>query len=158
MNLFPATDLRLLHHVWSLMVEQDKVKIVFSAGGVFDEVGWVRLMTGRNRYGLCAFKDDQLVLTSWLTDFGAVGTAYVHFCGFGATRAVLEGGKAAMSYYEKLPGLKVMMGLTPSWNRPAVKFSEAMGMTRLCTIPKILPRRYSLDRDDGILTTRLMEV
>ena len=160
-----SANLDVLSYAWSLMKEQGKARVVFSAGGVADEVDWVRHMTGKNRYGLLLFVNKDLAFVSWLTEFGAIGTAYAHFCGFKkgdnfTEEDILECGKAAIAYYEKLPGLKVLMGLTPRWNRAAIAFAEKLGMERLCVIPKVLPSAYrkNRSRDDGVLSTRSMEV
>jgi len=90
---------------------------------------------------------------AWLNGFSG-GLAFAHFCGLRAARGrSVQVGLLALQYWmTAFVWLRVILGITPSNNRMAVRFVQKIGFTPLGEIPGVLYDAYNAERVSAVLS------
>jgi hypothetical protein len=122
-------------------------------------IGWCK--SGKQLLHTIWNDKEQIESIAWLTDIG-VNSAWGHHavfpCSWGGGKSVcvmLESFKYWFGFKTNEGGtmFDVILGLTPSYNRLAVKFLKRVGMTVLGEIPKIRSiEGRNVDRDGAVIS------
>lgn len=124
------------------MVEEGAYQRVFYDGTIAPEK-FVETMQKPSNVVVFFFDHFEPLGLAWLNGLNG-STAFAHFCGLKSARGrSVEIGRAALGYWmQNFKFLRVILGLTPSNNRLAVRFIERIGFSVMGEIPGVLFDAY----------------
>jgi hypothetical protein len=137
----------ILAYVWGELVEQNKVKQVFWAGGVTTFDGFVNFLQRNENHPvvLMDMKQGVPVVLAWLN--GVEGKhALAHFVVLGPIK---DGyGETILEYWGEFTNgngrrvVEVLLGFIPETNMKAIRCAETIGFKTLGTIPRLCELPY----------------
>jgi hypothetical protein len=157
-----TASLEVLLYIWNQMKKEGKDKTVFQAGTVQNEIDFIRHMTSPEVYPLIVEHNNDVIGIAWLTGVNKrFGSAMPHFCSFRngdnyTYQEVIDGGKLVLEFWKSLTDLKILVGHIPAKNKQAIRFSEALGMTRSGEVPGMLAGMDG-NRNDAVIYYMNME-
>ena len=129
----------VFHWFWHKMVEQEIADKVFYSGHIGDAYGFALLMKTTVVPSILIDDDTQKpIAMAWLSDI-VDNRALGHF-------AILEDGreeklalgKEMMRYWIETLGINTVLGIVPSFNKPAIRYMDELGMCILGEIPTLV--------------------
>ena len=129
----------MFHWFWDQMVEQGLAETVFYSGHVRDSYQFALLIKTQTVPTIFIDDDTQRpVCMVWLSD-AVDGRALGHFCILKEGRKYkLEMSAEILRYWIEVLGVNTILGVVPSFNKPAVKFMGEMGFVILGEIPTMV--------------------
>jgi len=124
---------------WDAMVEQGLAEVVFYSGLIVNADEFINLMKTHVAPTI-GLDEDTLrpVFLAWLSD-AADNHAFGHFCVLKDGRGYkVEMGKEMVRYWMDDLGLDPLLGIVPSFNKPAIKYMRSLGAVFLGEIPKLV--------------------
>lgn len=146
----------LILWIWDKMCESGREKHVFWNGCVRDGLSFIAFLRRYDTYPIVVVdtQKGEPCAIGWLN--GVERThALVHFCVLGKPWPGI--GQAALEYWKSFGLLKVLVGITPETNRPALKYVGKLGFEVVGTIPKLCEMHYDGTLVGGVVTYRDME-
>lgn len=151
MNLVPYVQIdgewtipdRLMEALWQKTAADRLHELTFYDGSIVNAGQFLEYMKSDKTLPVIALDHDGPHGFAWLTEIGGV-RAFGHFCmmrdSWGESAKMIA--DQIINYWwslagEKGPILQLIMGLTPEWNKPAVRFIKKLGFTVVGTIPRI---------------------
>ena len=136
--------------IWKKIEEEEKVDKLFYDGSIRDIQGWLNFIKGNNVFFIIVWDsiNKKIVHIAWLKDTFDY-CAWIHHCSIGKyQRGVWE---AVKSHWQK-SSLKLLLGLTPIANKPAVKMLRIAGFKIVGEIPWVCNMAYLGERVPGIIS------
>jgi hypothetical protein len=129
----------VFHWFFDQMVEQGLVETVFYSGYIKDSYQFA-LFIKTQTVPTVFIADEKVVTMAWLSD-AMDGRALGHFCFLDEGRQYkLEMGKEMMRYWIDTLGVNTVLGIVPSFNKPAIKYIDDLGFVILGEIPMLIKR------------------
>jgi len=147
----------VLLDVWRQIVEEDKVDLVFYAGGVCTPREFLEyILQPSLRVSLVIDAVSGLVcVLGWLTPAGD-GSAFVHYCNLGRFRR--DAGRTLLHHWCEPPEpggrpvFEVLLGITPEPHAGAIRAARIMGFVPVGTIPRYCRWAAGTLRCGGVLS------
>lgn len=135
------------------MAREDVFHRVFYDGSVRDARAFLELMQKPANVPVFVFEGAEPLGFAWLNGLNG-GIAFAHFCGLKAAKGRTQQlGRLCIGYWMKnFQFLRVILGLTPSNNKLAVRFIQRLGFTPLGEIPGVVHDAYSGERVGAVIS------
>jgi len=129
----------VFHWFWDAMAEQGLDKLVFYSGYIKDSYQFTLFIKTQTVPTIFVDGDTQRpVAMAWLSD-AMDGRALGHFCILDEGRQYkLEMGGEVLRYWIKDLGVNTVLGIIPSFNKPAIKYIDDLGFVILGEIPDMV--------------------
>lgn len=139
--------------VWGIMVKTGRAERLFYNGYIRTYDDWLAWVKDRSNLVVLVVdsRSKKFACVAWLNNISE-GAAQVHFC-FLESLPRPEIGKLVLSYWSGLPGIHVIIGLTPESHPTAVKYAEKMGFTIQGIIPSFCNLAYEGRRVGAVVSS-----
>lgn len=139
--------------IWGQIVSEGKDKELFYDATIKTPFEWMEFIKRPGTYPILVVdkKKKTVVHIAWLKDVFDIG-AWAHHCSVGKyQRGAWE---AARDYWKKyFPNLKLLLGITPETNEPAIKFLQKIcKFTVVGKIPLMCNMGYENKRVSAIIS------
>ena len=131
----------VFHWFWDAMVRQELVDTVFYSGYIRDSYQFTLFIKTQTVPTMFVDDDTQMpICMAWLSD-AMDGRALGHFCFLDDGRQYkMEMGNQMLRYWIETLGVNTVLGIVPSFNRPAIKYIDELGFIILGEIPMMVKR------------------
>lgn len=150
----------MVRQVFYKMQSDKTFEIVFYDGKTKTPDDLLSLLKNPGNYPVFVFVDNQLRGLAWFNDLHD-GHATAHFCVFKEAWGSLakEMGKKVLDYWWSFPHptgkgylLDLLLGVTPSSYKAALRFVGQLGFKQIGEVPRILHNGHSNERMNAILS------
>lgn len=149
----------VIRNVFRKMQLDKTLEIVFYDGVVKTEDDLLRLLKSPHNYPAFVLVDGNIRAFAWFNDLHD-GYATAHFCVFKESWGEEAGemGKKVLSYWfsfkkeDGSPMFNLILGVTPSHYRHALRFIATLGFQTIGKVPRILYNAYLNKRVNAILS------
>ena len=153
----PALAREALLGIWRTIVEEQKVELLFYAGGINTPAEFLEFIAAP-RLEVSVASDSATgrpLAIAWLTH-ASDASAFVHYCVLGPPRR--DVGKALLRHWcglrdpDGAPRFDVLLGVTPDFHAAALRVLRIMGFTTLGTIPRDCHSPFAGGRCGGVIS------
>lgn len=139
-------DDNYLSSVFDKMAYDGSHKKVFWDGRVKTSQEFINYLKDPKNLPVFVFENDELKLFAWINSIGR-NYAFVHYCTFNRGEDKTNIIDEAIGYWfgfedEGKPLFDVLIGMTPTNNKHAIKFLEKCGFTQVGSIPDMADDVY----------------
>lgn len=137
-------------------------KDLFYAGGVTSPAEFIKLLKSPNNLPVFILSDGKIAAVAWINGV-VMNNAMCHFCVLKKFWGnSVEFGKEALAYWFSIPGdgkplFDVLLGITPSTHRHAIKYIQKLGFIVLGEIPKIVKNIYRDEMVGAVISYKLRD-